>query len=523
MTTESLHQTVPLGSRAPPPRPKPPITYAKAHYQSIAAVEYPKGRNPFGDDDEDETPDLDHIITNPPTSCSDVSSVGTSANTPDNLDLVYAPATSDKRPPRASVSVEAAACRGGSPVNSLSANDSPSKPINPFDTWTPTDENESIENATLQPLIADDVTPTDAGPSLRIAQTVDEGKQTVKEAPGVRATQAISNVGVPKNPFDDLVDSDDENDDKPRDEWSPAPSRASNLPTAGVYPRHRQKRHAPPPPSVHASPSPLTIRAHDPSFKTTSSDCYSSTESHISSEISDNWTRTTFALPCEGGTLSQGHPSPRKDPLECTRQLSVSLDNSLNRRPHLSKGPAPPLPHTEKRQVRAESSTDFVKYDVLRKRIEELSEKVVHVDDALNDASNQLAKIGLNSLHQKKYSRAVEKLQKKRTALVQKQQALKIRLQRQTLEDRHTELEYELRTILAKQEHLRTAEEKAREDELLKMLVDIVEERTKLVEEQVSSGDSSPTDKMRALKNVKQKLRPSVQVTHFSGPSNHDH
>uniref|UniRef100_A0A183TBR5 C2H2-type domain-containing protein n=1 Tax=Schistocephalus solidus TaxID=70667 RepID=A0A183TBR5_SCHSO len=103
-------------------------------------------------------------------------------------------------------------------------------------------------------------------------------------------------------------------------------------------------------------------------------------------------------------------------------------------------------------------------------------------------------------------------------------------LQRQALEDRHADLEYELRTILAKQvyqglllnivalrgrnhklkalvfssklrdfglhrltkigfEHLRTTEERAREDELLKMLVDIVEERTKLVEVQVSSGD----------------------------------
>ncbi|VDM05927.1 unnamed protein product [Schistocephalus solidus] len=386
MTTESLHQTVQLGSKAPPPRPKPPMTFAKAHYQSIVTMEYPKGKNPFGDDDdEDETSDLNHGITTP-TLDSKVSPDYTSTNASGN----HKP---DERPPEKSFSVEdSAAYQRDSPVDSSSTSGAPSKLTNPFDTLNSVDEDEATENNAPQLGIAD-FTPANADPSLCATQTTDEGGPILRVILESTATQAVSNSTIPKNPFDALVDSEDEDGGKPQKGCSPTPSSASNLPTSGICLGHRQKRHAPPPPpSVHAPPSPLTILANTPSLKNNGSDCYSSEESHLSSEISDGWPCKNFAIPREGGTLSQGHPSPRKDPLDCTRQLSVSLENSLNCRRHLSKGPAPPLPHAEKRQVRADSSTDFVKYDVLRKRIEELSEKIVHVDDELKDANNKLAK-----------------------------------------------------------------------------------------------------------------------------------
>ncbi|VDK73760.1 unnamed protein product [Dibothriocephalus latus] len=391
MTTESLCQTVSLGSKVPPPRPKPPVTYAKDNCQNIAIVEYPKGKNPFGDDDEDETPNSNHTTTTPSVDTE----VSTSSNTSDNRN-------SDEAPLEASVSAKDTVIhRKDPPIDSSSATDTLSKSTNPFDTPTSADdEDRDTENVVPQLEIADDITPTDAGPSFPVTQTIGE------------------------------IDSEEEEDEKPRQDGSPSSYRATNLSTGSVRPGYRQKRPAPPPPSVNPPPSPLTTPARNPYLKGSGSECYSSTDSHISSsaEVSESWPCTTCASSREDCAHSQGHPSPRKDPLDSSaRPLSISVGNSPNCRRPVPKKPAPPLPVTEKRQVRAESA-DFVKYDVLRKRIEELSEKIVHLDEELKDTNTKLAKGGLNSQHQKRYSKAVEKLQQKRTVLVKKQQALKTRL-----------------------------------------------------------------------------------------------
>ncbi|CAH8666537.1 unnamed protein product [Heterobilharzia americana] len=66
--------------------------------------------------------------------------------------------------------------------------------------------------------------------------------------------------------------------------------------------------------------------------------------------------------------------------------------------------------------------------------------------------------------------------------LFKRESELLQRLRCQELEDRHAELEYELRTLLAKQDILKTKEEKVREEELIADLIYVVDKRAELAE-----------------------------------------
>ncbi|KAL5107461.1 hypothetical protein TcWFU_002548 [Taenia crassiceps] len=138
------------------------------------------------------------------------------------------------------------------------------------------------------------------------------------------------------------------------------------------------------------------------------------------------------------------------------------------------KGPAPPLPVGEKREIRAEG---YVNYPKLRREIEEANARLSRYDNEIEVCKAKLISAGHDPVKSMKYKKKLAKLTEKRKSAVNN------RLQEQALEDRHADVEYELRGILAKQEHLRTPQEQERADELLQLLLQIVQERDKLVEE----------------------------------------
>ncbi|VDD77394.1 unnamed protein product [Mesocestoides corti] len=166
-------------------------------------------------------------------------------------------------------------------------------------------------------------------------------------------------------------------------------------------------------------------------------------------------------------------------PFPC-RKLSSSCENVR------VKGPAPPLPVGEKREIRAGG---FIKYSKLRRELEDTNSRLSQLDAEVEEVEVKLKTGKLfsfsedNPAKHKKYAKRLTKLAEKRDAVAEKHRLLSNRLQAQMLEEQHADLEYELRTILAKQEHLRTPEEKAREEELLRQLVEVVAERDKLVED----------------------------------------
>nr|CDS27466.1 MICAL protein 2 [Hymenolepis microstoma] len=160
-------------------------------------------------------------------------------------------------------------------------------------------------------------------------------------------------------------------------------------------------------------------------------------------------------------------------PLPIQKSLSASSE-SVQR----SKGPAPPLPVGEKREIRAEG---FVKYPRLRREIEEVNGKLLQIDEEITTLNEKIEQTKDDEAKSKKYSKKMAKLVEKREDVSVKHNQLINRLQEQVLEDRHADLEFELRNILAKQEHLRTEEENKRSEELLNLLMEIVAERDKLV------------------------------------------
>ncbi|KAM7541694.1 hypothetical protein Aperf_G00000001129 [Anoplocephala perfoliata] len=165
------------------------------------------------------------------------------------------------------------------------------------------------------------------------------------------------------------------------------------------------------------------------------------------------------------------------------RKLSTSCENIH------TKGPAPPQPVGYKREIRAEG---FIKYPKLRREIEEVNCRLSQIDQEIATLNEKIEHVKDDTTKTSKYTKKRTKLMEKREAISDKHRQLANRLQEQVLEDRHADLEFELRNILAKQEHLRTEKEQKRSEELLKLLVEIVEDRDKLVEEQGPPENNQP-------------------------------
>ncbi|VUZ52182.1 unnamed protein product [Hymenolepis diminuta] len=240
----------------------------------------------------------------------------------------------------------------------------------------------------------------------------------------------------PPNPFDGF--SDEEEAEK---------KEMDNVPTPQIPPKPPRKRPAPKPP-VFGSTDGLS---------------------------GDHSTRLSLQAVNEASA----------SPLPIQKSLSTSTESVQK-----PKGPAPSQPVGQKREIRAEG---FVKYPKLRREIEEANGKLLQIDEEITALNDKIEQAKDDTIKSKKYSKKMAKLMEKREDISVRHRQLINRLQEQVLEDRHADLEFELRNILAKQEHLRTEEEKRRSEELLNLLMEIVAERDKLVgERSYSESNLSP-------------------------------
>lgn len=193
------------------------------------------------------------------------------------------------------------------------------------------------------------------------------------------------------------------------------------------------------------------------------------------------------------------------------------IRRSLESKSMIVKRPAPPIPVYGKRTIKADSTEEFINYSELHEQLYLTNRRLVELEAKANRLQRKVdrAEINPNSatslLEERRDTlRLRDTLSRKHTELLEK-------LLRQELEERHTNLEHELRLLLAKQDALKTQGDKDREKKLLHELLTTVNRRSELVDrvsdasEKNSSSTSSRVGikhkRLICLKSLKHKLK----------------
>lgn len=160
--------------------------------------------------------------------------------------------------------------------------------------------------------------------------------------------------------------------------------------------------------------------------------------------------------------------------LTTTKSLSANNEGSFQRKKN--KRNAPPLPVNFKRQVSGSAEAIEEELNGIGDRLAELeTESKVCQSDLkrtyqVNDTEFAIAR-----------AKFVEIIRMK-NSILRRQKELMYRKREITLDQNHSDIEYELRMIGNKQSSNQTPEDDNREKELLKKLVEIVEEKSDIVE-----------------------------------------
>ncbi|KAF6777945.1 hypothetical protein AHF37_02763 [Paragonimus kellicotti] len=187
------------------------------------------------------------------------------------------------------------------------------------------------------------------------------------------------------------------------------------------------------------------------------------------------------------------------------------------------KRQAPPLPVYDKRTIKADPSDSYVDYA-------ELHEKLYDTNKLINEIELEACKIQQDIQRAIKTNGSVNELLDKwqkmiglKNSMAKTHTILLERLRRQELEERHANLEYELRLLVAKQDMLKTEEEKEREQQLLRDLLKTVDERAELVtrSEQTPNGNSVSVNSTKDRKFHKFMCLSAIKLKKKSGDGQH--
>ncbi|CAI2736188.1 unnamed protein product [Schistosoma spindalis] len=179
------------------------------------------------------------------------------------------------------------------------------------------------------------------------------------------------------------------------------------------------------------------------------------------------------------------------------KQSSKSLNGSNAKisRSVNTKGPAPPIPVLCRRDVRRDRQSDFIPYTELHKQLYDINNELSNLELSARKIQTSIREMSENNGSVKRLLKKWLHTVELKDNLFKKESELLQRLRCQELEDRHADLEYELRTLMAKQDILKTKEEKAREEELIADLLCVVDKRAELSE---STGDFKPKHRARS-------------------------
>nr|CAD7260788.1 unnamed protein product [Timema shepardi] len=256
---------------------------------------------------------------------------------------------------------------------------------------------------------------------------------------------------------------------------SPTPSMQSQSPYSTN--RHRKARPAPPPPTKMTSVS-------DEQKDETSEIILDSLELEKGKNEKDVANRNRQSQ------VTNMVIAASEDPMRLTIAPNKSTFGQWKRK----KGPAPPRPVPQRRQIRAmpmkEVKQELEDIEVQQQGLERQGVKLEQTIRGLMDQQEQGTE-GSNHgyVPDTCFTPDVEdlvlqlfELVNEKNELFRRQAELMYLRRQQRLEEEHADLEYQIRCLLECPDHTKTDSDKAREEELIQRLVVVVERRNEIVE-----------------------------------------
>lgn len=150
------------------------------------------------------------------------------------------------------------------------------------------------------------------------------------------------------------------------------------------------------------------------------------------------------------------------------------------------KGPAPPRPVPQRRQIKPIPMKEVKReLDDIEVQQQELERQGVTLEKAIRDKFDQAANVNDETSMPPDVEDLVLQLFElvnEKNELFRRQAELMYLRRQQRLEEEHADLEYQIRCLMDVPEHTKTDSDKAREEELIQRLVEIVERRNEIVE-----------------------------------------
>ncbi|PNF26697.1 hypothetical protein B7P43_G03392 [Cryptotermes secundus] len=179
-------------------------------------------------------------------------------------------------------------------------------------------------------------------------------------------------------------------------------------------------------------------------------------------------------------TFSFGPMSPSE------QQLVFGPNKSTYGQWKRKKGPAPPRPVPQRRQIKAIPMKEVKReLEDIEVQQQELERQGVTLEKTIRDKFDQAP----NSNDDSSMTPDVEdlvlqlfELVNEKNELFRRQAELMYLRRQQRLEEEHADLEYQIRCLMDVPEHTKTDSDKTREEELIQRLVEVVERRNEIVE-----------------------------------------
>lgn len=170
------------------------------------------------------------------------------------------------------------------------------------------------------------------------------------------------------------------------------------------------------------------------------------------------------------------------------RQRQSSENSSIGYTPHKStygqwkrkKGPAPPRPIPQKRTVRPMPMKEVrQELDDIEIKQQELERQGVKLEQTIREKCEQDSSM---TPYVEELVLQLFELVNEKNELFRRQAELMYLRRQHNLEEEHAELEYQIRCLMLCPEHNKTDSDKAREEELIQRLIEIVERRDEIVQ-----------------------------------------
>ncbi|XP_025414291.1 MICAL-like protein 1 [Sipha flava] len=162
-----------------------------------------------------------------------------------------------------------------------------------------------------------------------------------------------------------------------------------------------------------------------------------------------------------------------------SNQERYRLHKSTHGKWKRKKGPAPQCPIPQRRRIKPMPMED-IKQELIDIEIkqQELERQGVKLEKDIRLKCNE----DLNNVDVEEMVLQLFELVNEKNELFRKHAELMYLRRQHNLEEEHAELEYQIRVLMARPEHTKTDTEKAREEELIQRLVEVVERRNEIVE-----------------------------------------